>query len=488
MGALLALLIVALLCSSAEASAQTVTFTPGARQEFKVPLGVTTVEVVAVGGEGQPGQQCRFNAGSGPGAGGSGALVTATIPVSGGEALYVEFGGAGAGGTPGRPCENGGDGGDASEVLSAASMPLVVAGGGGGGGATIGQAEEEEDESEHGGAGGNATNTVANGGNGVFTFGHNVREEGQGGEGASTSSGGAAGAPQSNIASWAAPATPGQLGSGGNGGSYNGAPSAPFVYGGGGGGGGYYGGGGGGVGNGNGGGGGAGSSYIDEAAGATGVVASGTSQAQAVTLRYTVAASPTATIGAPAGNGTYPQGAVVKSEFSCQDGAGGSGIESCVDSGGAAAGSGTLPTSTLGAHTYTVTATSRDGLTATATIGYTVLAPEAKVAATPSEPTPKATAGQSSAAAPKTCVSAREIAIHLAAHLTLPAGERILRADVLLGGHLVARLDGPNPIAHVSLVGLPKGTYVVTLYARTSTGRLVSATESYRTCTPRDAT
>jgi hypothetical protein len=342
------------------------------------------------------------------------------------------------------------------------------------------QAEEEEEESEQGGAGANATSTLASGGTGVLTRRSiTARVGGQGGEGAGSGNGGAAGATESGIVAWASAATAGQLGIGGNGSGYDGASGSPFVFGGGGGGGGYYGGGG------------AGSSFIDEADGATGTVVSGAAREQAVTLNYTIASPPKATIGSPAlGGGAYTQGAVVDTEFSCEDGSGGSGIESCVDSGGASAGAGTLDTSTVGAHSYTVTAKSKDGLTATATIEYTVSAPVAQVASTPSAPdapSEPAAAATPAAAPPRTCSSAREIAFHLAKHLALPGAERIVRATVLLAGRLVARLTGPDPVAHLSLVGLPKGAYAVTFFARTSRGRLLSASAVFHTCAPRRA-
>jgi len=74
--------------SGATASATTTkTFaSTGAQQTFTVPDGVAKIHVVTVGGHGGAG------AGSGAPRGGSGALLSADLPVTPGQVLFVEVG------------------------------------------------------------------------------------------------------------------------------------------------------------------------------------------------------------------------------------------------------------------------------------------------------------------------------------------------------------------------------------------------------------
>lgn len=91
---------------------------------------------------------------------------------------------------------------------------------------------------------------------------------------------------------------------------------------------------------------------------------------------------PRARIAMPLDGAEYPVGAVVRSSFTCTDGAGGPGIRRCLDQDGRVSGA-HLDTATPGAHTYRVTATSEDGLTDSREVTYRVTA-----AAPPAEPSP----------------------------------------------------------------------------------------------------
>jgi hypothetical protein len=112
-----------------------------------------------------------------------------------------------------------------------------------------------------------------------------------------------------------------------------------------------------------------------------GTSADGVSADQTATI--VVLAPPTAQIAAPAAGQVYAVGQVVPTRFSCADDPHGPGLRSCTDSGGASGATGTLNTSIEGSHSYTVAAVSRDGLTGTARIDYTVVgkAPEVVIAA-----------------------------------------------------------------------------------------------------------
>ncbi len=382
--------------SAAQSGANTTYTTPG-EQTFTVPGGVTSLTVAARGAQG--GEPTLSDANGQACPGGEGAVVGGVLAVSGGEKLYVEVGGTGnsntgaggygGGGNAGQDSYSfmglsayAGGGGGASDVRtiasgspgSAASRLLVAAGGGGDG--------DQGGCADVGGGGGNAGASPAAGANSYSSTG---------GGGASGTTVGGAGATSGCTGS--APAG-GSGASGGSGGGSN-TGSGACVDAGGGGGGGYAGGGGGGGTPGKPGtGGGAGSSYTGglAASPAPTVTTSSASQANTATpqngsvaFTYDVPNAPSASISQPASGGSYTQGQVVQSSFSCTEGTLGPELSGCSDNNGTSATissgeqttgtiHGTLNTGTLGPNTYTVTATSADGLTTPTSITYTVTA------------------------------------------------------------------------------------------------------------------
>jgi Glycine rich protein len=246
-GALIALACCGLLAASAgSALAETKTFkSTGKEQEFKVPAGVTSIEVTAIGASGGMGDNGQ--------AGGRGAIVTGDLSVKKGETLYVLVGGVGpTGGSVttgggfnggGGSEVGGGGGGGASDVrtisigaepspgdkASLESRLLVAAGGGGGSSPEIAQTAPGAKQC-NGGRAGDAGEAGEAGQNCGFP-------PGGGGGGGGASEGGAGGAGLIGSTSsefWSG--KPGSLGSGGFGWEQAG-----------GGGGGKYGGGGGGA-------------------------------------------------------------------------------------------------------------------------------------------------------------------------------------------------------------------------------------------------
>jgi hypothetical protein len=89
-------------------------------------------------------------------------------------------------------------------------------------------------------------------------------------------------------------------------------------------------------------------------------------------ITYIVVGPPTAQIMLPADGQTFQIGQSVSTHFGCTDDVAGPGVATCVDVKGSTS-PGSLDTSTLGNHTYSVTATSKDGQTGTVSVEYTVV-------------------------------------------------------------------------------------------------------------------
>jgi 6-phosphogluconolactonase (cycloisomerase 2 family) len=89
-------------------------------------------------------------------------------------------------------------------------------------------------------------------------------------------------------------------------------------------------------------------------------------------ISYTVAATPSVSIATPTNGAHYRRGQSVPASFSCKDGASGPGIATCT---GTIANGQPIDTSTPGAHTFTVMATSGDGQVTAKTASYSVALP-----------------------------------------------------------------------------------------------------------------
>jgi WD40 repeat protein len=91
---------------------------------------------------------------------------------------------------------------------------------------------------------------------------------------------------------------------------------------------------------------------------------------------------PTTAITSPATGLSFPYGSNVPTAFSCPDPYG-AGIQSCTDSNGASAPSGSLNTGSIGSFTYSVTAHGSDGQSSSSQITYSVTKAPTTLVATP---------------------------------------------------------------------------------------------------------
>jgi outer membrane protein OmpA-like peptidoglycan-associated protein len=136
-------------------------------------------------------------------------------------------------------------------------------------------------------------------------------------------------------------------------------------------------------------------------------------------ITYSVPGAPTVSISSPHPGQSYTVGEKATASFVCADRPGGPGIKSCIDGGGASSPA-TIDTSTPGSRTYTVTATSKDGQTTTASVPYTI------TASTPPPVTPPVTPPVPPTAAISVSPGVAGLTYRLsAAESSAPAGHQI---------------------------------------------------------------
>jgi hypothetical protein len=365
-------ILVAIVLGMSATNAAADTFTAAGQATYTVPVGVHGVQVAATGAAGG---DCYGVVG------GRGASISAVVPVTPGQTLYVTVGGGGGGGQVCSGTEVGGVGGGGTGGFTDGAGGNALSGGGGGGAsqvATAAVAGVPTFQSE----------LVVAGGGGGAAYNRSGGDAGADGEDGSGATGGRAGTTSAGGpggAKGSGGAIPGGAGSaltGGKGGNGDPAPGATLS--GGGGGGGYYGGGGGGGGGAEqfAGAGGGGSSYTAPVADSVtgGLPADYGTPASVSITPVSAVLPPKAVLTSPASGGYYAAGQSVPTDFTCFPGVNNQPLASCADDNGTTTpdgGHGHLDTSTTGFHYYTVTATSTNVASPqrTAQIGYTVVTP-----------------------------------------------------------------------------------------------------------------
>lgn len=109
--------------------------------------------------------------------------------------------------------------------------------------------------------------------------------------------------------------------------------------------------------------------------------------------------------------------------------------------------------------------------------------PAQQQAAQPQQQAPAPQAQSAPSLARRSCGSRRSFRIRVRTRKADP----VVRATVSVNGKTVRVLRGSRLTAPVSLSGLPKGRYSITITATTKSGRKLTGVRRYRTCTPKSS-